>query len=142
MDDDYALSLNSERKFIFLAAIADDDNGLGDSSDIYIYSLYLMLFDLELSRLFSFINRLLVQWINSCLDYLKFFNEVSLKLLLNNFEFTSQLRFFFKKKSSTDIIMRQSMYKIHLTNFMFSVVNDIEDLKNSDYDLGFLNRND
>jgi len=57
LEDSYAYeTLN---RFNVLTPVAADDVQLQDSSDIYIYSFYFILFDLELLRLFLFINNIL-----------------------------------------------------------------------------------
>jgi len=61
LDDSMALSSSAESDFSFLKLVTIDEHLFDDSADIFVYSLYLILFDLELSRLFLFINNVLTQ---------------------------------------------------------------------------------
>jgi len=137
--DSYAL--NSENKFNFLTNVVADDVQLQDSSDIYIYSFYLILFDLELSRLFLFINNVLLSWLKNCLTYFKFFNQNALILIRNNLDFSVRLRTVLNKKGNNNMGSISSFHKVYLTNFVNNLTDDIDDIENNNYIAWFFYRN-
>jgi len=55
LDDNFSLEMSTENAFNSFAGVTVDDASFEDSNDIYVYSLYFMLFDLELSRLALFV---------------------------------------------------------------------------------------
>lgn len=72
LKDTYALKVSNMNKYFYLYGITIDEDIDLESDDLYVYSLYLVLFDLDLSRLVLIINRLIDELLKLCYIYFGF----------------------------------------------------------------------
>jgi hypothetical protein len=72
LQDDTSLHISDLTRYIYITGLSVEDEFDGDSDDIFVYSFYLILFDLDLNRLALFIDRMLESMLTYCMEYFIF----------------------------------------------------------------------